>query len=123
MFIIISIVVVTMVRRAQERAKLENIAAVKAEIESQRRRDREEQAKLQKALSDRIAEMTKLDEAVKNANTEAERMALAQRARTAAAAAARAAADAAAQRKAANEAEKKRKLDRCKNADDPLCGL
>lgn len=118
-----SIMVVIMVKRSQETARKEAIAQAKEQIASARKRDRDEQARLQAALAERVAEMQKLGDMVKAARSEQERIQLAQQARDAASRAAHAAADAEAQRKAAKEREKKAKFERCKNADDPLCGI
>lgn len=122
-FIMISIVVVFSVKRAQEAAKKQAIAEASARIDSERKKDRDESARLQKALSERLAEAKSLEGQVNAAKTEKERLEFADRAKAAASAASRAASDAATQRAATKEKDRKAKLERCKNADDPLCGL
>jgi colicin import membrane protein len=117
-----SIGVVTVVKRNQEVAKKEAIAAAAAAIQAERKRDQDEQARLQQVLAARMAEMTKLDNALKTAMNEKERQEIAKAAGQAAERARQAASDAEAQRKAAKEREKKAKFERCKNSDDPLCG-
>jgi hypothetical protein len=86
-FIMISIVVVVVVKRAQEAAKKQAIADAIARIESERKKDRDESARLQKALSDRLNEAKSLEEQVNAAKTEKERLELADRAKAAASAA------------------------------------
>ena len=110
-------------KRAQEQAKRDAIEQAKARIEAERKKDQDEQSRLQKALADRLTEARQLEDQVNAAKSEKERLELADRAKAAAAAAARAAHEAATQRAASKERDRKAKLERCKNADDPLCGM
>ncbi len=119
----ISIVIVVGVKRAQDAAKKQAIADAIARIESERKKDRDESARLQKALTDRLNEARSLEDQVNAAKSEKERLELAEKAKAAASAASRAASEAAAQRAASKERDRKAKLERCKNADDPLCGI
>ena len=122
-FIMISIVIVVGVKRAQDAAKKQAIADAISRIESERKKDRDESARLQKALTDRLNEARSLEDQVNAAKSEKERLELAEKAKAAASAASRAASEAAAQRAASKERDRKAKLERCKNADDPLCGI
>jgi len=121
--IMLSIAIVTVVNRQQAAAKIEARAQLIARLDSERKRDREEQARLQKVLTDKMSEVQRLNDLVNQAKNEQDRIELAKQAREAAGRAARAAAEADAQRKAAKEREKKAKFERCKGSDDPLCGI
>ena len=118
-----SIMVVIVVKRSQEAAKKDAMAKAIAQIDAERRHDRDEEARLQKALKARMAEAERLGEMFNAAKSEQERIRLKDQAADAASRAAHASAEAEAQRRAAKEREKKAKFERCKNADDPLCGI
>jgi colicin import membrane protein len=121
--IALSILIVVIVNRQQVAAKNEARAQLIARLDAERKRDKDEAARLQKNLSDKMAEVQRLNDMVNGAKNEQERIEAAKLARDAAGRASRAAADADAQRKAAKEREKRAKLERCKNSDDPLCGV
>src|SRR5262249_9121110 len=121
--ITLSIIIVIVVNRQQAAAKIEARAQLIARLDSERKRDRDEQMRLQKVLADKLGEVQRLDSLVNQAKNEQERIELAKQARDAAARASRAAFEADAQRKAAKEREKKAKFERCKGSDDPLCGI
>ena len=121
--IAISIIIVIVVNKQQAASVKAERTALIARLDAERKRDRDEQSRLNKVLTDKMAEVSRLNNLVNQAKNEAERIELAKQARDAARRAASAAADADAQRKAAKEREKKAKFERCKGSDDPLCGI
>jgi len=119
----LSVVILIVVNRSQAASKMEARRQLIAKLDAERKTDRDEQARLQKVLSEKMAEVDRISKMLGSATDEKERMELARQARDAARRASAAAAEADAQRKAAKEREKKAKFERCKGSDDPLCGI
>jgi hypothetical protein len=119
----LSVVILIVVNRSQAAAKMEARRSLIAKLDAERKADKDEQARLQKVLTEKMAEVDRISKMLGSASDEKERIELARQARDAARRASAAAADADAQRKAAKEREKKAKFERCKGSDDPLCGI
>lgn len=121
--LMVSIVIVGAVKSNREKTAKQEIAALDAKLDAERKADRAETARLQSVLRERMAEVAKLNDTLNSAKNEQERMDFARKARAAAASAAAASAEAAAQARAAKEREKKARFEKCKNSNDPLCGI
>ncbi len=121
--IVLSIIIVVFVNRNRQAARVEARQQLIARLDAERKRDRDEQTRLQKVLTDKMAEVQRISSLVNQAKNEQERIELAKQARDAAGRAARAAAEADAQRKAAKDRANKARFERCKGSDDPLCGI
>lgn len=119
----LSVIILIVVNRSQAAAKMEARRSLIAKLDAERKADKDEQARLQKVLTEKMAEVDRISKMLGSASDEKERIELARQARDAARRASAAAADAEAQRKAAKEREKKAKFERCKGSDDPLCGI
>ncbi len=121
--VMLSFVILTVVNRSQAAAKMEARRQLIAKLDAERKADKDEQARLQKVLAEKMGEVDRISKMLGSASDEKERIELARQARDAARRASAAAAEADAQRKAAKEREKKAKFERCKGSDDPLCGI
>lgn len=119
----LSVVILIVVNRSQAASKMEARRQLIAKLDAERKADKEDQARLQKVLSEKMAEVDRISKMLGSATDEKDRIELARQARDAARRASAAAAEADAQRKAAKEREKKAKFERCKGSDDPLCGI
>ena len=118
-----SVIILIVVNRSQAASKMEARRQLIAKLDAERKADKEDQARLQRVLSEKMAEVDRISKMLGSATDEKDRIELARQARDAARRASAAAAEADAQRKAAKEREKKAKFERCKGSDDPLCGI
>ncbi len=119
----LSVVILIVVNRSQAASKMEARRQLIAKLDAERKSDKDEQARLQKVLTEKMGEVDRISKMLGSATDEKERIELARQARDAARRASAAAAEADSQRRAAKEREKKAKFERCKGSDDPLCGI
>lgn len=119
----LSVIILIVVNRSQAASKMEARRQLIAKLDAERKSDKDEQARLQKVLTEKMGEVDRISKMLGSATDEKERIELARQARDAARRASAAAAEADSQRRAAKEREKKAKFERCKGSDDPLCGI